>query len=83
MSFVFDSAASLVKKVGANLLPKAATPDASAFQPPSTAATPAVQAASEAERRRQMMKMGRASTLLTGAGGASAGMIGTSKLLGD
>lgn len=42
---------------------------------------PAVQAAAEAERRRQRMAAGQAATMLTG-GSASTGPVGTTKLLG-
>lgn len=46
-----------------------------------SAATPAVQAAGEAERLRQRRARGVASTMLSGGGGESA-PIGTTKLLG-
>jgi hypothetical protein len=44
--------------------------------------TEAVQMASEAERRRQRMARGRASTMLGGGTSTEDTMIGTSKLLG-
>lgn len=46
-----------------------------------TEADPAVMAAADAERRRQRMAAGQASTMLTG-GTAGTGPVGTTKLLG-
>lgn len=78
MGFVFKP---VFKAMGEWMAPKVATPEAPAPTP--TAATPAVEAAAESERRRQRMASGRAATMLTGSSGASSGMVGTKKLLGD
>lgn len=59
--------------------PKVATP--APVKAPTTA-SPAVQAAADAERQRQRRAVGSAATMLTSAQGASLGMIGTTKLLG-
>ena len=61
--------------------PKVSTP--APMTPPPSIDTPGVQAAADAERRRQRTASGRASTMLTG-GTAKTGsdMIGTSTLLG-
>lgn len=45
-------------------------------------ATPAVQAAADAERRRQRASSGRAATMLTDQSNYTAPTIGTTKLLG-
>lgn len=45
-------------------------------------ATPAVQAAADAERRRQRAATGRAATMLTDQSNYTAPTIGTTKLLG-
>lgn len=63
--------------------PKVATP----IVPPQiktapSEATPNVQAAADAERMRQRRQRGAATTMLTGSQGASAGNVGTTKLLG-
>lgn len=47
-----------------------------------TVATPAVEAAAEAERRRYRQASGRASTILSQGQNNSSANIGTSKLLG-
>lgn len=47
-----------------------------------TVATPAVEAAADAERRRQRTASGRAATMLTNQESYSSPMIGTTKLLG-
>lgn len=57
--------------------PVATTPAAA----PSVA-TPAVQAAADAERRRQRAATGRAATMLTDQSNYTAPTIGTTKLLG-
>lgn len=44
------------------------------------AATPAVEAAAEAERRRK--RTGVAANMLTGSSGVASGTVGTTKLLG-
>lgn len=58
--------------------PKAATPKMPEKQP--DVATPAVEAAAEAERKRK--RTGLASTMLTGSAGATGAPVGTTKLLG-
>lgn len=50
-------------------------------KPTPTVATPAVEAAAEAERRRYRQASGRAATILT-SGSQSSPMLGTTKLLG-
>lgn len=77
MGFIFKP---MFKKMGEWMAPK--SPEVDTTVAP-TAATPAVEAAAEAERRRQRMASGRAATMLTGSAGASSGMVGTKKLLGD
>lgn len=64
------------------LKPSVAAPQVpqQAMQAPSEA-TPAVQAAADAERRRQRQAAGRASTMLTD-GMAGSANVGTTKLLG-
>lgn len=68
-------------------------PQVAAPTPPTAAdtpsvATPNVQAAAQAQRRRERTASGRAATMLSGSGGMSGGSsggsanIGTSKLLG-
>lgn len=49
-----------------------------------TVATPAVEAAADAERRRQRTASGRAATMLTtpGSAGQASPLVGTTKLLG-
>ena len=59
---------------------KPKTPMAPAPTP--SVATPAVEAAADAERRRQRTASGRAATMLTNQEGSSAPNIGTTKLLG-
>lgn len=59
---------------------KPKTPEAPAPAP--TVATPAVQAAADATRRRERIASGRASTMLTDAGGQAAPETATKKLLG-
>jgi hypothetical protein len=61
-----------------------ATPAISAqAQAPVTEATPGVQAAADAERKRMRNMRGRAATMLTGSQGESAGAnVGTTTLLG-
>lgn len=50
--------------------------------PPSVAQSEGVQAAADAERRRQRLASGRASTMLSDQENMSAPMVGTRKLLG-
>ena len=50
--------------------------------PTPTVATPAVEAAADAERRRQRTSSGRAATMLTNQETYSTPNIGTTKLLG-
>lgn len=66
------------------LSPKVATPAAPAITPTAPSiATPAVQAAADAERLRQRQSRGRAATMLSGGtGDVSAANVGTTKLLG-
>lgn len=53
-------------------------------EPAPTVATPDVQAAADAERRRQRTASGRASTMLTDPGTGTVGMsVGAKKLLGE
>ena len=59
---------------------KPKTPMAPAPTP--SVATPAVEAAADAERRRQRTASGRAATMLTNQESYSAPNIGTTKLLG-
>ena len=60
------------------------TPKTPAPTPPApTLATPDVQAAAEAERRRNRTASGKASTLLTGSTGVAAPVTGTNTLLGQ
>lgn len=80
MGFIFKP---MFKKMGEWMAPKAAEPEVQKPTPTPTAATPAVEAAAESERRRQRRASGRAATMLTGSSGASTGMVGTKKLLGD
>lgn len=58
--------------------PSVATPQAPEKRP--DVATPAVEAAAEAERKRK--RTGLASTMLTGSGGVTGAPVGTTKLLG-
>lgn len=58
--------------------PSVATPQAPEKRP--DVATPAVEAAAEAERRRK--RAGLASTMLTGSSGVTSTPVGTTKLLG-
>lgn len=60
--------------------PKVATPAAAPAAP--TEATPEVQAAADAERRRQRSANGKAATMLSGGSGSAAPSVGTSTLLG-
>lgn len=63
------------------LSPKVATPEAP--KPAPTVATPAVEAAAEAERRRQRNASGRAATMLSGGSDSvSSANVGATKLLG-
>lgn len=57
------------------------TPAVSAPTP--TVATPDVQAAAEAERRRNRTASGKAATMLTGGAGVAAPVTGTNTLLGQ
>jgi hypothetical protein len=59
-------------------MPKVTTPSVPMKAP--DAATPAVQAAADAERRRS--RSGVAANMLTGSSGAASGPLGTTKLLG-
>lgn len=59
-------------------MPKVSTPKVPEKAP--DVATPAVEAAAEAERKRK--RSGLASTMLTGSGGATGAPVGTTKLLG-
>lgn len=59
-------------------MPKVATPKVPEKAP--DVATPAVEAAAEAERKRK--RTGLASTMLTGSTGVTGAPIGTTKLLG-
>lgn len=62
------------------LKPKTPTAPTAAIVP--TTATPAVQAASEAARRRERTASGRAATMLTNQESYTSPNIGTTKLLG-
>lgn len=59
-------------------MPKVATPKVPQKMP--DVATPAVEAAADAERKRK--RSGMASTMLTGSAGATGAPVGTTKLLG-
>jgi hypothetical protein len=64
-----------------SLFGKPKTP--AAPKPTPSVATPAVEAAAEAERRRYRQASGRAATILTeGQSGGGSANIGTTKLLG-